>query len=309
MDGSEWLAAQRQRMVASPLPGYAAGEPVSAEPVAVAGLAAITHGWREPALASVRRLCQSQNADGSIGIQLDQHGPYWATSLAVLTWRRYLIAWPQSPQRGEFQAAEERAIEYLLATQGERIDPNESIGHDTLLVGWPWVLGTHSWVEPTAFAVLALRHAGLANHPRTQEACRLLADRWLPEGGANYGNTFVLGQQLRPHVLPSALSGLAMSDCRPPPKGLSVTLQYLRDELKQPLGAVSLGWTVLALLAERPAAEQVLELESAWRQAVEGPRWGPVNDHRLNMLVLAGGMDRSPLLDMPELLLQLTQGG
>lgn len=197
MDWTQWLAAQRQRLSASPTPGYASGERPAAEPVAVAALAAITHGWQEPSTTACGALRDAQLPDGSIGVLLDEHGPFWTTALASLAWRRFYIAWPQSPAAPNFQAAEERAVAYLLSSRGEKVDYSENVGHDTQLVGWPWVLGTHSWVEPTAMAVLALRHAGLGTHPRTLEACHLLADRWLPDGGANYGNTFVLGQQLR----------------------------------------------------------------------------------------------------------------
>ena len=41
----------------------------------------------------------------------------------------------------------------------------------------PGSSGTHSWVEPTALAVLALRREGLGSHARVQEGVRLLRDR------------------------------------------------------------------------------------------------------------------------------------
>ena len=79
-----------------------------------------------------------------------------------------------------------------------------------MLVGWPWAEGTHSWVEPTALAVLALKSVGLGDHERTREAVRLLHDRLFSDGGCNYGNTVVLGQTLRPHLQPTALALLAL---------------------------------------------------------------------------------------------------
>ena len=85
------------------------------------------------------------------------------------------------------------------------------VGHDTTLQGWPWVVGTHSWVEPTAINVLALRSAGQAGHPRCREAVKLLLDRQLPEGGWNYGNTTVLGHVLRPQVQPTGLALAALA--------------------------------------------------------------------------------------------------
>ena len=78
--------------------------------------------------------------------------------------------------------------------------------------------GTHSWVEPTAINVLALRSADQAGHPRCREAVKLLLDRQLPEGGWNYGNTTVLGHVLRPQVQPTGLALAALAgetDIRP----------------------------------------------------------------------------------------------
>ena len=52
------------------------------------------------------------------------------------------------------------AASWLLRQKGTIIpagaDPDRVLGHDTTLVGWPWVDGTHSWLEPTVLAVLAL---------------------------------------------------------------------------------------------------------------------------------------------------------
>jgi hypothetical protein len=73
------------------------------------------------------------------------------------------------------------------------------------------VAGTHSWIEPTALGVIALKAAGHERHERVQEAIRMILDRQLPHGGWNYGNTFVFGRELRPMPESSgaALAGLA----------------------------------------------------------------------------------------------------
>ena len=303
MDWTDWLTEQRQRLATSPVTGYTKDQPPAAEPTAIAGLASISHTWVEPGLAAAKSLSHAQLSDGSVGVHLDDQGPFWTTGLAVLVWRLFRNAWPDSASEDQFRRAEERGIAYLLSAHGEKIDYSENVGHDTQLVGWPWVLGTHSWVEPTSFAVLALRHAGFDTHPRTLEACQLLADRWLPDGGANYGNTFVLGQQLRPHILPSAVSGLALSRCRPEPTGMAATLGYLEQELTRPMGSVSLSWSVLALLAADTRPEQQDALEQALWRGIEGLNARRVTDHQLNMLTLAASLRSSPLLAMDELAL------
>jgi hypothetical protein len=70
-------------------------------------------------------------------------------------------------------------------------------------VGWAYAEGTHSWVEPTAFAVLALKAASREYQAAAREGVAVLIDRQLPGGGLNYGNTFVLGQLIRPHIQPT----------------------------------------------------------------------------------------------------------
>ena len=104
-----------------------------------------------------------------------------------------------------------RGIDWLVETRGVALERTEQLGHDSTLIGWPWVEGTHSWIEPTAWAVLALKSAGLSQHPRTREAIRLLIDRLLPDGGCNFGNTVVLGQQLLPHLQSSGICLLALA--------------------------------------------------------------------------------------------------
>ena len=56
------------------------------------------------------------------------------------------------------------------------------LGHDPTLTGWPWVGGTHSWVEPTSLAVLALRREGLGKHPRVEEGLKVIRDRAIVSG-------------------------------------------------------------------------------------------------------------------------------
>jgi len=133
----------------------------------------------------------------------------------------------------------------------ERSEPD---GHDPTLVGWPWVIGTHSWIEPTALAVLALRAAGHGSHTRTREAVRLLNDRLLPGGGCNYGNTVVLGQELLPHLQPTAIALIALhgepainSDAANDRDRIARSLKYLREGLGSTTATASLCYGLIAL--------------------------------------------------------------
>jgi Squalene-hopene cyclase C-terminal domain/Prenyltransferase and squalene oxidase repeat len=81
--------------------------------------------------------------------------------------------------------------------------------------GWGWTPRTSSWVEPTAFALLALQAAAPAELPaaaerRRQLAEALLYDRMCPGGGWNCGNPRVYGVAGEPLVVPTAWALLAL---------------------------------------------------------------------------------------------------
>jgi hypothetical protein len=81
------------------------------------------------------------------------------------------------------------------------------------LQGWSWVDGTFSWVEPTAWALVALRKAAAVHPPdpaRIAEARTLLVDRMCVQGGWNYGNSNMLGRELRPYVPTTAIALVAL---------------------------------------------------------------------------------------------------
>jgi hypothetical protein len=219
-----------------------------------------------------------QNDDGSVGINQAQASPGWPTGLAVLAWKR---------ADSGFRTNIDRAVSWLLAARGKPQPRTPQMGHDSTLVGWPWVLGTHSWLEPTAFNVLALKAAGHDEHPRTREAVRLLLDRLLPTGGCNYGNTTVLGQQLRPHIGPTgvvllALAGEAIHDSR-----LPKSLDYLRRELSPRTPCISLCYGLMGLAAH----DQFPEEADAWLAQHAQRR-----DWKLALLALAALRSRSPFI-------------
>src|SRR5205807_10059280 len=106
----------------------------------------------------------------------------------------------------------QKTISFLLGVRGkipESVESGELHDIDLKLTGWPWAEDNFSWVEPTAWAALALRHVGREKHPRVQEGLKLLLDRAMDEGGVNYGNRRILGRLTEPIPGPSALMLLA----------------------------------------------------------------------------------------------------
>jgi hypothetical protein len=117
----------------------------------------------------------------------------------------------------EARAAGASLAEALLAHKGLAMDAHPAIKQDSSLQGWTWSDGAFSWVEPTAWCMLAVKKL-VPRTPkaenRLQEADRLMRDRACGGGGWNYGNKEVYGQSLLPHVPPTAAGVLAFQDQR-----------------------------------------------------------------------------------------------
>jgi hypothetical protein len=81
--------------------------------------------------------------------------------------------------------------------------------------GWGWTPGTSSWVEPTAFALLALENQSSVQLPSSAQKRRklgeaLLYDRMCPGGGWNCGNPEVYGVAGEPLIIPTTWALLAL---------------------------------------------------------------------------------------------------
>jgi hypothetical protein len=208
-----WLDNLLDCLARQPVCGYHSGGGAAVEPTALAAMALAAHGRIEAAATAVDWLVRVQLPDGAVGISAMQDHPHWPTGWALLAWQSAEAHGGRlaEPARRRWSAAAECALAWLLNAKGETSPRSEVFGHDTTLMGWPWVDGTHCWVEPTAIGLLALKSRGAAGHPRCREAVRLLVDRALPSGGWNYGNTVVFGTPLRPHVQPTGLALAALA--------------------------------------------------------------------------------------------------
>jgi hypothetical protein len=230
--------------------GYKKGGAAGVEPSVLSSLGLIASGNRDSAasdLGNARRAAEwtaaIQHSDGSLPVSAEIETPAWTTPYAMLLWRAVPC----------FEKSRSRAGAWLLGLQGQALPRDEFtaqvIGHDPTVRGWPWVVNTHSWVEPTALVTLALCREGLNNHRRVKAGIHLLLNRSLDSGGWNYGNPAVLGRALRAQPGPSGLALLALKahgedtpECR---RGID----YLRRALRDVRAGISLGWGVLALRA------------------------------------------------------------
>jgi hypothetical protein len=268
-----WRDETIEHLMGRPVCGYRCEGAQMVEPTALAALALLAAGRGRPATAALDWLLSAQSADGSLGIDAHTRQPCWPTAWAILAWNT--AAKGISNAKTKWSAAAKRAMTWTLSTSGRPHTSSEQefrlVGHDTTLQGWPWVAGTHSWVEPTAINVLALRSAGQAGHPRCREAVKLLLDRQLPEGGWNYGNTIVLGRVLRPHIQPTGLALAALAGETGIRAKVQPSLDYLHRVLSQRTPTASLCYALLGLAGHGlwpEAADNCLS--SAWQRTQAG---------------------------------------
>lgn len=222
------------------------------------------------------RLAAGQLDDGRISVLPDHPDAYWPTPLAIL-------AWQGSNLRREAQS---RAVNFLINTSGKHWQRKENspMAHDPDILGWAWIADTHSWVEPTALALMALQVAGYGGHKRAKAATRLLMDRQLSHGGWNYGNTVVFDQELRPMPENTGMALNALSD-RVNEARVTASLNYLSSQTKYLRTPLSLGWSLMGLGAwgKRPDNAEKKVLESLELQK----RYGNYDTSLLALLIVS----------------------
>jgi len=172
-------------------------------------------GFEENILKARQSLGAVQLESGAVPVDREHPQSAWPTPLALLAWH----GWKDGAKQVE------NALGFLT-TPPVRPAKNTSvdIGMNTQLVGYSWIDGTSSWVEPTSMAIFALERFGKKND-RVDEGIRLLLDRQLPRGGWNYGNTVVYNMELYPseEYIGIALTALA-GHCQPTDIEKSITM-------------------------------------------------------------------------------------
>jgi hypothetical protein len=145
--------------------------------------------------------------------------------------------------------------------KGVTLEPSMMQRQDNSLAAWSWIPNTFSWVEPTAWCLLALkkwaRTEGIQiDKARCAVAERMLADRVCASGGWNYGNSNMLGAQLKAFVPTTAVALLAMQDL-----GEQEVVQrsraYLRRAAASEVSGVALSLALMCLDAYKDPGSHV----------------------------------------------------
>lgn len=229
--------------------GFLPGDTAAVEPTAAALLAlrdaATAEAAREQGLAWLHA---AQHRDGGWGFSAADGQSGWTTASGLLALAAYKL-----------QAASARAaVDWLLDEEvlDFRLDDiqqmNAALGVDLALRGWPWLPGMASFVEPTAWAMLALAAAGGATEdraaPRLTEGARYLADRRCRPGGWNVGNPVMFSRALPPRAQSTAWSLLALQRTAPE-RIVPEDVEALAGEMHSEGSASALAWGLIALRA------------------------------------------------------------
>jgi uncharacterized protein (DUF362 family) len=263
--------------------GFTTGQTSHPEPTALVllVLSADAVTFAEPIRRGLAALASHRTPDGAYRLERGRPQAFWPTALAL----HALTITAAEPQTTQATA------QSLLNVQGKSI-PNDPefaglMDIDTERIGWPWALNTFSWVEPTSYAIIALRAAGHGNHPRVAEGIRTLLDRAFETGGANYGNRTVLGQLTTPFPTPTALMLLALQGLDTEPR-IQAALNFLDETLQDSNDLEHLGWGILALLAHgKEASPHINKLADIYASQCADKR--PISVHRRCVALL--GLD------------------
>ena len=152
--------------------------------------------------------------------------------------------------QGTHQAGNAHLLEALQQAKGVRLPPSRINRQDDSLQAWSWISGTFSWVEPTAWCLLALkksqRQGSAINAARVHDGEAVLLDRCCVLGGWNYGNSNMLGKELRPYVPTTGVALLAMRD-RVAEPAISRSVTFLENAAVSERSALALALALIAL--------------------------------------------------------------
>ena len=263
--------------------GYHAGKASHPEPTCLALLALATarDPFAQPIANGLASLERNHQPDGGYRLADGRPEAAWPTPIALFT----RIALGAAPQEMKPTIDRILAIESRTVTKDpEANDIANDI--DVSLLGWPWAAANFGWVEPTSWACLALRAAGLEAHARVQQGLKLLLDRAFDSGGANYGNRVVLGTSTEPIPGPTAVLLLAVQGAVDHPR-VDAAVGYLRMHAAKATDLEHLAWARIALGvhdSDTATREMFPELDRKILELASAPTTSP---HRLALAALA----------------------
>jgi hypothetical protein len=197
-------------------------------------------------------LTERQNPDGSWRLNDVATAGSWTTALAIIA----LSAFPEHQKRvldaSRWLLVQEGSKPGILAKLILWVTGKSNINRlNDDLVGWSWVPHSFSWVEPTSYALTALKKVRSSLtaetlNERIQQGEAMIYDRMCKGGGWNYGNSKVLDYALWPYPDITAVALIALQD-RAGEQANQESLQALRKTADEANSGLAASWAAICL--------------------------------------------------------------
>lgn len=250
----------------------------------------------ENRLTTSNYLAANQNEDGGWSTMPGAGRSDWSTAPSLLCLRlSEKKASAKAPGPPLLKQAIKRGLECLFDSRTQYYKPAARIllfltkGEKPLSYarGWPWDPDCFHWIEPTAYALLALKlPSGPADKDLVEainSANRFILSHACAGGGWNHGNDITLGAHLPAYRLTTAEALLALQDVDDPK--VNDALTYLKSWQDKDTSCQSLAMSALALLAYQEPADQEIDFLLA-RQSKDGSFAGTVMATAMSCLAL-----------------------
>ncbi|HEY9720315.1 MAG TPA: hypothetical protein V6C69_22740 [Trichormus sp.] len=245
---------------------YISGAAPSTEATAWCMLALRNGEAANKANLAAQWLIDKQNADGGWSTAPAAGKSDWTSGPALLALR--IIAGENAA--GQSAPAIKRALEYMFDSRTEYYG---SLARLLLFIskgpialdyarGWPWSRDCYHWIEPTVYALLALKLPHRLNSGIDEEivgrAEQFIWENECHGGGWNHGNMYCLNFYLPPYVVTTGEALLALQQT-PESGGVKAAIQFLISKEPTDFTALEHAWSILALNAHGQPTDKLVD--------------------------------------------------
>jgi hypothetical protein len=235
--------------------GFLHGKSSNTESTSLCILALESLGGQRPAV-NIRRaldwLMQRQRAEGSWSLNDALTDASWTTALAIIAMNRFAQYREPTANAAHWLLKQEGRTPGILARLVSTFAPRRtSVTLNPGLRGWSWFPETFSWIEPTSYALIALKQirsylSGKNVEERIHQGELMIYDRMCDGGGWNYGNSKVFGEALWPYPDVTAVALIALQDNKMSQTNQE-SLGALRRMMQETDSGLALCWATICL--------------------------------------------------------------
>jgi len=223
---------------------------------------------------AVAWLVSTQNKDGGWSTAPGAGRSDWTSGPATLALRVITSddgdgGTGSNSQRAATQRSIERALAYMFDSRTEFYG---SLARLLLFAykgasgldysrGWPWTRDCYHWIEPTVYALLALKLPSRLNSGLYDEiigrAEQFIIENECKGGGWNHGNMYCLKFYLPAFVVTTSEALLALQET-PESVGVKSALDFLVRKEPTDFTAMEYAWSILALNAHGKSTDKLV---------------------------------------------------